>query len=44
MRHNVTFTELDITNMKRILDLLDKINYQDSLDEHVVEYRVPGTR
>lgn|GEM_PF-6913071 len=38
MRHNVTFTELDITNMKRVLDLSDKINYQDSLDEHEVEY------
>jgi hypothetical protein len=38
MRHNVKFTELDTNNMKRVLDLSAKINYQDSLDEHEVEY------
>ncbi|MFD0589137.1 hypothetical protein ACFQZE_14140 [Paenibacillus sp. GCM10027627] len=38
MRHSVPFTELDIKNIKRILELSDKINYQDSLNEHEVEY------
>ena len=38
IRHNVAFTELDIINMKRVLDLSEKINYQDSLDEQEVEY------
>ncbi len=36
--HNVAFTELNINNMKRVLDLSNKINYQDSLGEQEIEY------